>query len=108
LSGSVAVIPKKILEEALADLGRLATRIHIVPSFKNGVCTGFKLFSIVPDSLFAQVGLQNGDVIRRINGYELNSPEKALEIYQRLRDATRIELEIERGGEPLRLSYSIE
>src|SRR6267143_6072836 len=64
--------------------------------------------SIVPDSLYAKIGIQNGDVIRRINGYEMNSPDKALEIYQKLRDASRIESELERRGESLRKSYSIE
>jgi len=47
-------------------------------------------------------------VIRRINGYEMNTPDKALEIYQKLRDASRIEIEIERRGDVLRKSYSIE
>ena len=67
-----------------------------------------KLFSIVPDSLYSKIGIQNGDVIRRINGYEMNSPDKALEIYQKLRDANRIEIELERRGDTLRKSYSIE
>ena len=47
-------------------------------------------------------------MIRRINGYEMNTPDKALEIYQKLRDASRIEIEIERRGDVLRKSYSIE
>jgi general secretion pathway protein C len=38
----------------------------------------------------------------------MNSPDKALEIYQKLHDASRIEVEIERRGETLRNSYSIE
>ena len=102
------VIAKATVNSALSDLSQLATQARIVPSFKNGVANGFKLFSIVPDSLYAKIGIQNGDVIRRINGYEMNSPDKALEIYQKLRDANRIEVEIERRGETIRKSYSIE
>ena len=62
----------------------------------------------MPDSLYAKIGVQNGDVIRRINGYEMNSPAKALEIYQKLRDAHRIEVELERRCDTLRKTYSIE
>ena len=102
------VVARSELNSALTNLPDLATKARIVPSFKNGVADGFKLFSIVPDSLYAKIGIQNGDVIRRINGYEMNSPDKALEIYQKLRDASRIEIEIERRGETLRNSYSIE
>jgi general secretion pathway protein C len=108
LSENQYVVAKSEINNALTNLSDLATKARIVPSFKNGVANGFKLFSIVPDSLYAKIGVQNGDVIRRINGYEMNSPDKALEIYQKLRDASRIEIEIERRGETLRKSYSIE
>ncbi len=108
LSENQYVVAKSEINNALTNLSDLATKARIVPSFKNGVANGFKLFSIVPDSLYAKIGVQNGDVIRRINGYEMNSPDKALEIYQKLRDASRIEIEIERRGETIRKSYSIE
>jgi general secretion pathway protein C len=108
LSENQYVVAKSEINNALTNLSDLATKARIVPSFKNGVANGFKLFSIVPDSLYAKIGIQNGDVIRRINGYEMNSPDKALEIYQKLRDANRIEIELERRGETLRKSYSIE
>jgi len=108
LSENNYVVAKKEIDGALTNLSELATKARIVPSFKNGVPNGFKLFSIVPDSLYAKIGIQNGDVIRRINGYEMNSPDKALEIYQKLRDANRIEVEVERRGDTVRKSYSIE
>ena len=108
LSENQYVVAKSEINNALTNLSDLATKARIVPSFKNGVANGFKLFSIVPDSLYSKIGVQNGDVIRRINGYEMNSPDKALEIYQKLRDANRIEIELERRGETLRKSYSIE
>ena len=108
LSENQYVLARNTVNGALSDLSQLATQARIVPSFKNGVANGFKLFSIVPDSLYSKIGIQNGDVIRRINGYEMNSPDKALEIYQKLRDANRIEVEIERRGDTIRKSYSIE
>jgi len=108
LSENQYVVAKGEINNALTNLSDLATKARIVPSFKNGVANGFKLFSIVPDSLYSKIGIQNGDVIRRINGYEMNSPDKALEIYQKLRDANRIEIELERRGETLRKTYSIE
>ncbi len=108
LSENNYTIAKKEIDNALTNLSDLATKARIVPSFKNGVANGFKLFSIVPDSLYSKIGVQNGDVIRKINGYEMNSPDKALEIYQKLRDATRIEVELERRGETVRKQYAIE
>ena len=69
-----------------------------MPSFKNGVANGFKLFSIQPGSLYASIGIENGDVVQRVNGYEMNSPEKALELYQKLKESGHVTIELERGG----------
>jgi general secretion pathway protein C len=81
---------------------------RIVPAFKDGQSEGFKLFSIRPDSIYTKIGVQNGDVIKRINGYDLNSPEKALEIYSKLKEASRIDIEIDRNGTSLSKTYTIQ
>ncbi|MFN0062461.1 MAG: type II secretion system protein GspC [Myxococcaceae bacterium] len=100
-------VPRADIDKALTNLNDLAMQARIVPAFKDGVAQGFKLFSIRPDSLYSKIGIVNGDVIRRINGFDMNSPEKALEIYSRLKDANRVDIELERNGSPLRKQYSI-
>ena len=100
-------IARSTIDEQLSNLNNIATQARIVPSFKDGVANGFKLFSIRPGSLYSQIGIQNGDVIRRINGYEINSPDKALEVYSKLKESSKIEIELERRGTPLKKTYSI-
>jgi len=92
-------ISREDVERQLSNLSALATQARVVPSFKDGKANGFKIFSIRPGSLYQKLGLQNGDVIRKINGYAIDSPEKALEIYAKLRESTRIEVELERRGQ---------
>lgn len=100
-------IQKKFIDETLSNLNNVATQARIVPSFKNGVANGFKLFSIQPGSLYSAIGVENGDVIQRINGYEMNSPDKALEVYQKLRESPHITIEIERNGQTIRKEYNV-
>ena len=100
-------IDKQVIEGALTNLNTLATQARLVPSFKNGVANGFKLFQIQPGSLYSAIGIENGDVITRINGYEVNSPDKALEVYQKLRESAHVTIELERGGQPLKKDYNI-
>ena len=100
-------IEKGEIDKALNNLNQLAMQARIVPAFKDGVAQGFKLFSIRPDSLYSKIGVQNGDVIKRINGFDLNSPEKALEVYTKLKDSSRIDLELERNGQTVRKTYNI-
>ncbi|MBT6177436.1 MAG: hypothetical protein HOI23_09305, partial [Deltaproteobacteria bacterium] len=73
------------IDRVLNNLSEVATKARIVPSFKNGKPNGFKLFSIKPGSIYSKIGLRNGDVIQSVNGHEMNSPDKALEIYQKLK-----------------------
>jgi len=107
VSDSEYEVPRAEIEKSLSNLNELAMQARIVPAFKDGQAQGFKLFSIRPDSLYTKIGIQNGDVIKRINGNDINSPEKALEIYSKLRDANRIDIEIERNGTPLRKTYNV-
>jgi general secretion pathway protein C len=100
-------IPRSEIDRTLGDLNQVAMQARIVPAFKDGQAQGFKLFSIRPDSIYSKIGIVNGDVIRRINGFDLNSPEKALEIYSKLKEANRIDIEIERNGAPLRKQYTV-
>ena len=106
-SANTYEVPKDELQKALGNMNEIATQAHIVPSFKNGESQGFKIFSIKPNSLFTKLGIQNGDVIRRVNGFDINSPDKALEIYSKLQSSNRIEIEFERGGSPTRKTYNI-
>jgi general secretion pathway protein C len=100
-------VPRSEVDRALANLNDLAMQARIVPAFKDGQAEGFKLFSIRPDSLYSKIGIVNGDVIKRINGFEMNSPEKALEVYTKLKDATRIDIEVDRNGTSVRKTYNV-
>jgi len=100
-------VDRSTLEATLGDLNKVATQARIVPSFKNGTANGFKLFSIQPGSIYSSIGIENGDVVQRINGYEINSPEKALELYQKLRESGHVTIELERGGQVIKKEANI-
>ncbi len=81
--------------------------VRIMPAFEGGQAVGFRLAFVRPDSLFTRLGLRQGDLIRRVNGRSLDSPEKALALYAELRDASRVDVEIDRSGTPTRLSFRL-
>ncbi|OJH39619.1 type II secretion system protein GspC [Cystobacter ferrugineus] len=100
-------ISRQEVANTLANLHQVSQQARVVPAFQDGVAKGFKLFSLRPDSLFTRLGLRNGDILRRINGLSLTSMEHALEAFTRLRDAPRIELEVERDGQVQQLIYTV-
>lgn len=102
------VIPRKVIDALLFDPSMFMRSGRVVPSMHNGVPDGFKLYGIRPGSLFAALGLQNGDTVERVNGNDLTSADKALDAYVKLRDAKAIELTLRRrGGQTVQLTYKI-
>lgn len=96
------------IDKTLSNLNSIAMQARIVPSFKNGEANGFKLFAIRPGSLYSKIGIQNGDIIHKINGFAINSPDKALEVYQKLKSAHSVDVELTRRGQHKGLTYNIE
>ena len=88
----------------MAALSRAA---RIVPEMKDGKSNGFRLLSIKPDGPFGVIGLQNGDVISAINGLEMTSPDKALEVYTKLKTANHLSVGLERNGQKVTMDYNI-
>lgn len=100
-------IPSTELQSALARMDQLVTQARALPAIEDGKSVGFKLAAIRPNSLYSKIGLQNGDVLKRINGLTLDSPERVLEAFTKLREARHIELDIDRGGGPVRKVYDV-
>lgn len=100
-------VSRNDLDKALANPSELMMQARLVPAYRDGKSQGFKMFSIRPDSLYSRIGLQNGDVLQRINGLSLDSVERGLEAYQKMRESPRLELDVERNGQPMRLTYSV-
>ena len=93
-----------VMNGGLADI---STQVRIVPYFEGGQPKGFKMYSIQPGSLLANIGLMNGDVVEKINGYDLSTPEKALQVYGLLKNEKNITVDLQRNGQNKTLSYSI-
>jgi general secretion pathway protein C len=102
-------IDRNLLEKVLADTNAVARSARVVPSVspKDGKPNGFKLYAIRPDSVYSTIGLQNGDTVSAINGQEMNSPEKAFELYAKLRTASGLQISVIRRGQPMNIDYSI-
>jgi len=100
-------IDRSLVDKILADPTAAARSARIVPSIKDGKANGFKLYAIRPNSMFAKIGLQNGDTIQSINGFDMSSPDKALEVYTKVRSASNLSVSVLRRGLPVNLEYSI-
>lgn len=100
-------IDRSAVDTILERQGDLMKSARIVPEQKDGKVVGIRLFGVRPDTLLGTLGLQNGDRLEQINGFDMGSPEKALEAYARLRTAGNLTVKVNRRGSPMTIAIKI-
>lgn len=78
----------------------------IVPSAGGG----FLVREIKPGSLYERMGLRVGDIIRTVNGQNINNIEDVMRIYQQMgsdQPTANVDIDVTRAGQPQRLQYSL-
>jgi general secretion pathway protein C len=101
-------IDRALVDKLLANPMSVARGARVVPSIKNGKANGFKLYAIRPNSIYGKLGLMNGDTIHAVNGFELTTPDKALEVYTKVKTSSNLSVSVTRRGKPVNLGYNIQ
>jgi general secretion pathway protein C len=92
----------------MSDLNQLMQQARIRPYLEASKPAGFLMSDIKPGSIFAKMGLRNGDVVQKINDQVISSPEQAIELYQGLMGGGEIALEIKRGQKTEKINYEVQ
>lgn len=100
-------VDRAVVDQILENQGALMRSARIVPEKKDGKILGIRLLRVRPDTLLGTLGLQDGDRLEKINGFDMTSPEKALEAYARLRTASNLSVSITRKGKPMTIDFNI-
>ncbi len=95
------------VDYAVAHLPELLTKARVVPNFTDGQADGFRIFAIQEDSVYARIGLQNGDILKRVNQIDVRNPQNFLQVFQQLKDESRITIDLVRNSEEKTFDYTI-
>jgi general secretion pathway protein C len=100
-------VDRGVVDKILENQAELMRQARIVPEQENGKVVGIRLFGVRNDTLLGTLGMENGDRLEKINGFDMTSPEKALEAYARLRTADHLTISLNRKGQEQNLDYNI-
>jgi general secretion pathway protein C len=107
LSANEYNVDRGVVDKILENQADLMRQARIVPEQENGKVVGIRMFGVRPDTLLGVLGMENGDRLQSINGFDIASPEKALEAYARLRTAEKLTISLNRRGQNMNLDYNI-
>jgi general secretion pathway protein C len=100
-------VSRQLLDKVLGNQAELMRAARVIPYEENGRVVGVKVYGIRRNALLGKLGIQNGDVLRTINGFDLSSPDSALEAYSKLRESDAFSIAMVRRGQPKTMEYAV-
>jgi general secretion pathway protein C len=95
------------LASVLSDPGRILTQVRVNPYFEGDRRVGFKLSQIEKGSLVDRLGIRDGDIIKQVDGQPIDSIEKAIQVYKRVKNKQVVSVDVQRDGQMSTLTYEI-
>lgn len=95
------------MDDPSNDMNTLMKQVKMRPHFMEGEPDGLMVYGIRPNSVFRQIGLRNGDIIKDINGTEILSGEDASNLYSEIQEAENAKVTVFRRGKIKELFYQV-
>jgi general secretion pathway protein C len=103
---STITLDRGTVTKSLEDINELLSQVRVRPHYRDGKPDGLMLSQIKPNTVFTKMRLRNGDVVQKVNGKPITSPEDIMEFYEELRSGSSVSLDISRRGRDRNLTYS--
>ncbi len=98
------------LNKYLSDMSSILMQARAIPNKDpiTGEINGFRLVDYQPGSIFEQLGIPKGAIIKSANGEEINSIQSAMAMFNQFKSgADRINLGLDINGSPQTFNYEI-
>ncbi|MCF8068673.1 MAG: PDZ domain-containing protein [Desulfobacterales bacterium] len=95
------------INDAFQNVNDLMKQAIIRPHFRNGEADGIVVMGIKPNTFFSSLGLRSGDIIKNVDGKQIESVDDALQFYSAMKDADNLKLEVQRRGMSKMIEYDI-
>jgi general secretion pathway protein C len=101
------IVDQRKVQQAIENPTQMMTDARLRPHIRNGREEGCLLSEVKTGGIYHSLGLRNGDVLLRINEYDISNPEIALQAFTALRGMDRIQIDLLRAGSKMTMTYQI-
>lgn len=105
--GTSITLRRSDIQKSLEDINTLLSQARVRPHFTDGEADGLTFSRIKAGSIFAKLGLRNGDIVQGIDNSPIKSPDDILSFYRELRSGSRFSVQINRNGRQRNLNYTL-
>jgi hypothetical protein len=96
-------LSRKELNQALSDFARLSREIKIEVADGGGI----RIVELTRGSFVDRIGLEKGDVVRKVAGHRIDTVDDAAGAYAAVMRAKQVDVEGERRGAHLHIRYEL-
>jgi general secretion pathway protein C len=105
--GDTIITDKATVKGAVLRAPQILKGIKAGPYSENGSVSGVAITKLEETGILNEIGIEQGDIIKSVNGLTLNSPYQIFNAYRRLRNKDKLKIDIIRKGRPLTLTYIV-
>jgi len=106
-AGDRKIIDRSLLTHYTTNMDEIFKDIGIQDMKEGDKVTGFQVSFVRRGSHFSKLGLQRGDIIKSVNGQEINSYNAAFGIYKEIQTMENMTLVIIRDNKEMELEYEV-
>lgn len=107
VSGNEIVMSRMALLNEAGNILNLAKQVKIRPYKQETKVVGMKFAGVAKGSVIEQAGIHDNDVLTAINNQKIDSYQKALQVFNKIKNQKEIKVTLLRDGCSKQLSYKI-
>ncbi len=107
--GVIEVDRREVLEKGggmFALMRQVQGNLQARPYMENGEAKGLQLKGVENVGVMQLAGIEEGDVVRSVNGQVISSVSKAMQVFRKARHLDELDVKILRGEEIIEQSYN--
>lgn len=107
MSGDRIVVSKQGLMGQKGKILDSLKTVKIKPYFESKEVVGMKVEGLPEESLISAAGIRNNDIVKTVNNQKIDSYQKALQVFSKVKNQSEIQVCVLRDGQVKNLSYQL-